>query len=31
MHRKFPWWTYLLFFAGCGIVFWFSGGARPAY
>ena len=31
MHSKLPWWTYLLFFLGCGIIFRLSGGARPAY
>lgn len=31
MQRKVPWWSTVLFLIGAALIFWYSGGARPAY
>jgi len=31
MRSKVPWWSYVLFLVGAALIFWLSGGTRPAY
>jgi hypothetical protein len=31
MHSKVSWWSYVLFLVGVVLIFWYSGGVRPAY
>jgi hypothetical protein len=31
MHRRLPWWSYVVFLLGAAFVFWLSGGPPPAF
>jgi hypothetical protein len=31
MRSKVAWWTVVLFLLGVALIFWWSGGPRPAY